>query len=388
MTQEIEHSPLGASGAARWMACGGSVELAKALSESPDEDYSVDPEWRKEGSAAHVAAAQCVAHGFDAWELGDRILEGVPATKLELECIQTYVDYCRKVAKEDDEVFVEHTIGEKVEDRPHPSFFGTVDFAVFNSERLHVVDFKYGAGIVVDVRRNKQCMYYAYGILRDIEREHGSIDPDFPVKITIVQPRTFEESPIKVWDTTAGEIFEWARDELLPKMRNPGNAYAAGEHCRFCPAKIACPLLKGMFAVAATANTKWLKDASHLTLGQEWLMIAPVKMYIKTVEEENFNRLNAGVEIPGVKLVQKKAHRVWKSGATEIFQKEFGDLAMTAPELKSPAEMSKLGKSADERVKEWAYIPTTGYTVAAASDDKPGIKMKTAQETFANVVQT
>lgn len=385
MTQDIGHSPLGASGAARWMACGGSIELAKEVAEY--DDYSVDPAYRVEGSAAHHVAAHCVAHGSDTWEISDRIYEGVHVDKLELECIQTYVDYCRQVAKEDDHVFIEHAIGEKEADRPHPAFYGTVDFAVFNAERLHIVDFKYGAGVVVDVKRNKQCMYYAYGILRDIEREHDQLDPDFPVKITIIQPRTFEDNPIKVWDTTAGEIFEWAREELLPKMRNPGTAFVAGEHCRFCPAKIACPLLKGMFQVAATVNTKWVKSANAVGLGQEWLQIAPVKMYIKALEEEAFNRLNAGVEVPGIKLVQKKAHRVWKSGATEVFQKEFGDLALTVPELKSPAEMAKLGKSADERVKEWAYVPTTGYTVAAASDDKPGIKMKTAQETFANVVQ-
>lgn len=385
MTEDIGHSPLGASGASRWMACGGSVELTKEMAEY--DDYSVDPQYRKEGSAAHPLAAQCLANGFDAWELGGREFEGVKASELELECIQTYVDYCREATKEDDEVFIEHAVGEKEEDRPHPSFYGTVDFAVFNAERLHIVDFKYGAGVVVQPKRNKQCMYYAYGILLDIERAHEKLDRDFPVKITIVQPRTFEENPVKIWDTTAGEIFDWAWEELLPKMRNPGIAFVAGEHCRFCPAKIACPLLKGMFQVAAAANTKFVKDMNSIGLGQEWMQITPVKMYIKAIEDEAFNRLNAGVDVVGVKLVQKKAHRVWKPGAEDVLVASFGDLAMTQPELKSPAEMAKLGDTAKEKVQEWAYTPTTGYTVAAADDAKPGIKMKTAQETFANVVQ-
>ncbi len=258
---------------------------------------------------------------------------------------------------------------------------------MFNSERLHIVDFKYGAGVIVPPKRNKQCMYYAYGILLDIERAHEALDRDFPVKITIVQPRTFEEDPIKIWDTTAGEIFDWAREELLPKMRDPGTALVAGEHCRFCPAKIACPLLKGMFQVAATINTKWVKEAHSVGLGQEWLQIAPVKMYIKAVEEEAYNRLNAGVDVTGVKLVNKKANRVWKPGAKEAIIKNFGDLAMTAPELKSPAQVAELGATASDMAKEWAYVPTTGYTVVAADDPKPGIKMKTAQETFASFTQ-
>lgn len=383
---EVAHSTLGASGASRWMACGGSVELTKTLAQH--DDYSVDPVYRVEGSAAHEAAARCVANGSDAWELGEETFEGVKASSLELECIQTYVDFCRSVAKEDDHVFIEHAIGEREENRPHPLFYGTVDFAAFNADRLHIVDFKYGAGVTVAPVNNKQCMYYAYGILLDIEREHTQLDRDFPVLITIVQPRTFEDNPIKNWTTTAGEIFEWAREYLLPKMNDPGTAYVAGEHCRFCPAKLICPLLKGMFQVAATVNTKWVKDANSIGLGQEWLQIAPVKMYIKALEEEVYNRLNAGAEVTGTKLVQKRAHRVWKDGALEVLTKTWGAQVLTVPELRSPSDVSKLGASASEAVKEWAYIPTTGYTVAAADDAKPGVKMKTAQETFAKFVQT
>jgi len=379
------HSYLGASGAYRWMNCGGSIELTKVLAEQ--EDYSVDPAYRVEGQAAHAAAALCLAKGLDAWELGDMEFEGFPASKLELECIQTFVDFCRSEMHEDDNIYIEHAIGEKVEDRPHPAFYGTVDFAAFNTKRLSVPDFKYGAGIMVGPERNAQTMYYAYGILRDMEKAHGPIADDFPVKLTIVQPRTFEEEPIKIWETTAGEIFEWAREELLPKMRAPGVAYAAGEHCRFCPAKIACPLLKGMFAVAATVNTTWVKDAHPLTLGQEWLQIAPVKMYLKALEEEVYNRLNAGIDVVGTKLVQKNAHRVWKDGALAVMTKEFGDLAMTQPELKSPSEVEKLGEGAKAQVNEWAYKPSSGFTVAAADNKKAGVKMKTAEETFAVFVK-
>lgn len=386
MSQETQHSPLGASGAYRWMNCGGSVELAKVM--ETFDDYEIEPEYRVEGSAAHDLAAACIEKECDAWEILDQEFQGVPIDKIDLPAVQTYVDYCHASTQEDDKVLYEHPIGEVEDDRPHPSFYGTVDYAAFNKERLHVIDFKYGAGILVEPTRNPQCMYYAYGILRDIERKYPDFDfSEYKVKITIVQPRTFEEKSEKIWDTNAQEIMDWAREELLPKMRNLGNAYVAGEHCRFCPAKLACPLLKGMFQIAATINKDWVKGAHPVGLGQEWLMTKPVKMYIKAIETEVYGRLMQGVNVEGTKLVQQKANRVWKDEALAVMLKKYGQLAMTEPELKSPAQVEELGSAAKADVAEYAFTPATGYTVDAATSSKAGIKMKTADETFASYVK-
>lgn len=384
---ELLHSHLGASSAHRWMECSGSVTLAKEM--EPADDYSDDPSYRSEGTAAHAVATECLLNGCDTWEVANEIFNGYIASVLDLDHIQTYVDHCRSVTKDADESWIEHSIGEKVEDRPHPAFFGTADYAVLSATDLNVVDFKYGAGVSVSPVENPQCLYYAYGVLLDIKRagEHR-LDPEFPVRISIVQPRVAGEASIRPWNTTVGAVFKWAREILLPKMfeAEKTTVFKAGDHCRFCPAKVACPLLKGMFAVASAVNTRWLKDANWYSLGQEYAMIGAVKKYIKAVEEETYNRLMAGRPVDGTKLVQQRANRVWKDGALETLDMIFGALAMTEPQFKSPAQLEALGEQAKEYVKEWAYIPQTGFTVALADDKRAEVKVDTPGETFAHFI--
>lgn len=370
------------------MECPGSVTLAKEM--APADDYVEAPEYRTHGTSAHAVATECLHNGCDTWELSEQAFEGHMASELDLDHIQSYVDYCRSITKEGDEFWIEHAIGQLVDQRPHPSFYGTVDYATLSPFLLHVIDFKYGAGVSISPINNPQCMYYAYGLILDIQRtaDHR-LDPQFPVRITIVQPRVPGEKTERVWDTTVEDILKWGREVLLPKMREADilDNFKAGDHCRFCPAKLACPLLKGMFAVAATIDTKWIKGADGASLGQEYALISAAKKYIKAVEEETYARLMTGWNGDGiVKLVQQKANRVWKDGAIDIMQMTFGDLAMTEPQLKSPAQLEALGEQAKEVVKEWAYSPNTGLTVALSADKRVGVKVETPANTFAHII--
>lgn len=386
------HSPLGASGTYRWMACTGSVALMAALSMVDDTDGGAEPAYRVEGSAAHEIAGLCLSTGTELWDQADKEFCGVPIARLDLPAIQTYLDLCRRLGATalTYRDWIEHGIGEKMVDRPHPYFFGTVDFAAINVARLVLVDFKYGAGVIVDAVENPQVMYYAWGIILELP----DLPDEFPVYIYICQPRAYGESPIKEWETTAGFIREWGRDVLIPAMKRAakqlevdadGGTFSAGEHCRFCPAKLACPLLQGMFSVAAKGNTAFLKDAPAPSLFQEWRQIAAVKKYIKAVEDETMNRLLSGADGgDAVKLVNKKANRVWKPEALEKLTEALGDQVWNEPMMKSPPEVEDLGQSAVLLVKEWAYTPQTGYTVALAESKAPKVKIENAASVYAN----
>ena len=67
MTDLPAHSPLGASGAERWMNCAGSVTLIKQLALREDMEPSDEADWTKEGLAAHDASAFALVEGLDAW---------------------------------------------------------------------------------------------------------------------------------------------------------------------------------------------------------------------------------------------------------------------------------------------------------------------------------
>ena len=61
MTSLPAHSPLGGSGAARWMACPGSVSMAEGIHDEEDDTFS------RPGSAAHCLAAYCILAQSEAW---------------------------------------------------------------------------------------------------------------------------------------------------------------------------------------------------------------------------------------------------------------------------------------------------------------------------------
>lgn len=386
------HSPLGASGAERWMNCPGSVELIRAL-QLPESD---DPSYRTEGTAAHdaVAKALCLAGQPDGWELigqkfGDKGKE-IACTEEMANAIQVYLDFTRPLMAVADQagtrVMIEYPISSPV----HENFYGTCDFAAIipgfehhGQENLVVVDFKYGVGIQVEVEDNAQLKYYAYGVLQ----EFPECDK---VTLVICQPRGFHaDGPVRQWETTAAEIRAWVDKELAPAMQRVefDHTLDPGKWCRFCPAKLACPVLSGLFKAAATANPAEIVNYSDESLARSYGYLEAVKFYTKALDAEVFARLQKGKTLPGTKLVHKVADRVWKPEAEALFKSRFPDQYLAPPKMRSPAEMEKLGPAAKELVKEYAYKPESGLTVAPESDKRGAVKVQQASEVFAGVVK-
>ena len=372
------HSPLGASGAERWMNCPGSVALLQHIG----EDLSDEPDYRREGTAMHEAAAHALeqGEGLDAWELVGMEFNGIAMTPELCDPIQTYLDYCRSFQGTR---FVEYPISSQV----HRQFYGTLDFGCIGTT-IEIVDLKGGQGVMVEIEDNPQLKYYAFGLIDGLERHNGDrFAHDRAVGLTIVQPRGHHiDGPVRRWQTTVGEIKEWVHGTLVPAMRATeyDHSLDVGEWCRFCPAKLVCPMLTGLFQAACLANAEHVSEMSDEMVGLNFQKAAGVKHYLKALETEAYNRAMRGRTIPGGKLVHKRANRVWKEGAAEMFMKRFGDDAMTAPEFKSPAEMEKV-PAAKALVKEHAYTPTSGLTFVLESHSGQAVKVDPPAERFASV---
>src|SRR5690606_12449941 len=91
-----DHSPLGASGAERWMNCPGSVALLNHLELPPSDD----PDIRVEDSATHEAAADILKLNLESWEVVGAKYEGVEITADMAEAVNTYVEECRRIIRE------------------------------------------------------------------------------------------------------------------------------------------------------------------------------------------------------------------------------------------------------------------------------------------------
>ncbi len=376
-TTRAPHSPLGASGAERWMNCPGSVTLLQALGE---EDTSDEPDYRREGVAMHEAAAHALTKEIDAWELVGMEFNATPMTPELCDPLQIYLDYCRNLGGVR---YIEYGISSPV----HPNFYGTLDFGSLHEDKIEIVDLKGGQGVMVEIENNPQVKYYAFGLIDGFERRKNLVLPDdMPAGLAIVQPRGFHaDGPVRRWETTVGEIKAWVHGELVPAMRATefDGTLQVGEWCRFCPAKLVCPMLTSLFQAACLAKIDHLPDTSDEALGRNFTLAAGVKHYLKALETEAYNRAMRGHTIPGGKLVHKRANRVWKEGAVGMFKERFGDDAMTAPEFKSPAEMEKV-PAAKDLVKEFAFTPTSGLTFVLETATGQAVQVTAPAERFAN----
>lgn len=365
----------------RWLNCPGSVNLIKSL---PKRDEGADPEYRVDGTAAHEAAAYCLMGSCpEPWELiGDKF--GDPKVELDTDmanAIQVFVDECSELSKGAITTYVEAHL----KDPDHDWCYGTVDFAAVFPGLIRMRDYKHGQGIVVITRDNPQMLYYAYLLLL--------LHPDVrQIEMRIVQPRVFHE-PEEPWIVSAEYVMEWAEKTMIPAAlrTETDNTLCSGEHCRFCDAKesLACPVLKKETAEVMDLDPTTIIGMTDEDLLAMWPKIDTVKMHLKAIGDEAMRRLMAGgmKENTVVKLVHKKANRVWKPEAIPLFKERFGDKTMNPPEFKSPAEMEKIDATAKKLVHEYAYTPQSGYTLAPADDKRAGVMVKTATETFAAVLE-
>lgn len=407
-----EHSNKGASGAERWMNCSGSSALITAMEIEEETD---SPDYREDGVAMHEAAAHLLMTAGDAWEIAGETFNNREITPAMADAVQVYLDRVRaslgKIGPgyaHGHQFFVEAKLAAP---DIHEAMFGSVDFgaivppeiaaAIVTTDDpavtwekgfLDVTDLKGGEGIEVDAEDNPQMKYYAFML---IHTKFPDLDDDFPVRLTIVQPRCFSyEGPVRDWWTTVGEIKAWVVRDLLPAMNSTDDNLEAGGWCRFCPAKLVCPLLTGLFNAAANYDPKAVVNINSEALGLAYNKIEAVKFYLKALEDTVFARLKSGTKVPHTKLVNKKAHRIFKDTVTvKVEEKEvevdlpqylvkmFGDAAYQDRKLKSPAEFEAV-QGGKEFVKQYAYMPVTGLTVAREDDRRTGITVATASERF------
>lgn len=365
------HARLSASGAERFMECPGSVALTPYV----DNESS---EYADEGTRAHALGERCLREEVDAWMLVGEEIDGVEIDPDTAEHVQVYVDYIREQSVEGAVVLLEHSF---TDPELGTDFGGTSDAVVYSTTKasdgtivggfVHIIDYKHGIGIPVEIQGNLQLRYYAYGVLRSLGISAGA---DVIIKMTIVQPRAeHRDGPIRSEEVTAREILRWGEEELLPAMRRVNeepDTFLIGSHCRFCPAKLICPKMKEIEMEAASEDLTLLEGLTDTSLSERFERLSALTMFIKAVKDECYKRAMAGAPVPGTKLILGRSSRVLKEGAEDTAIEIFGEDAFTEPALKSPAQLEKLpgGKTF---TAEWAYKQPGNPTLVPS--DAPGV---------------
>ncbi len=369
-----KHSHIGGSGAKRIIACPGSLRLYRELG---DEIAKRDEasEYAREGSMLHYVMEQ----GYnDAYALiGSEDLGGFGVAYTEehyrtkvapaWQAFNEYVSMLGEPLAFEQEVRVHGT-------SIHSDAFGTADLIGRHSNVLTVLDWKFGDGVMVDVKDNEQGLFYAACALDTPEVQDFTRGVKF-VDIVIVQPMRDSD---EIWDShrlTVDEVHEFA-DRMRHAIKQSTvipTPYALGDHCRWCKAKLDCP-----------AQRRGIEEVSRRTgnedLGKLLVACERAEDFIKEVREEAFRRLTAGERVHGWKLVPKRAQRKWLDAEVamatlrRVYKLKPSELLVS--ELVSPAQAEKLVKAKQKDPKDIAALVTavsSGNTLAPDSDPRPAV---------------
>lgn len=302
------HALLSASGAHRWMTCPGSARFEEQF----DEETS---EYAEEGRLAHALAEQQLRYlqgeiSTRAYNKKLRELQQDPLyTPAMGEHIEQYVALVQERVAEactrckDPIVMLEQQLDFS---QWVPDGFGTGDVVIIADGILEIIDLKYGQGVPVSADNNPQLRLYGLGAYATFSCLY---DIDF-VRMTICQPRldslSSEELP-------AGELLAWAENEVKPKAelayRGEGG-FAAGEHCRFCRARVMCRARAEYNLELARHEFRKPERLSHNEIAEILGRIDMLQAWAKDVSDYALTQArDHGIRFPGWKLVEGRSNR-------------------------------------------------------------------------------
>ena len=372
-----KHAVLSASSSHRWLNCNPSARLEQEF-----EDH--ETEAAEEGTAAHALAEHKLRKSL-------KMRSRKPVSKYNSDEMDTYTDgYVEFVlealeeAKQlcsDPKVLIE----QKLDFSCYvPDGFGTGDCLIVADRLLHIIDLKYGQGVLVDAVENPQMMLYALGALRLFDCLYNITE----VSMTIYQPR---RENVSTWTIGVEKLNDWAEQTLKPKaelaFKGEGE-YSPGAWCQFCKAAVKCRAraeAKLQLAKYEFAKPPLLTDAEiGDILGKLDDLTKWANEIIAYAQEA---AVSHGKQWPGYKLVESRTNRKYtdedavieaarSAGYTDIFKKSLIPIT----------EMEKLmGKKTFAEVLGSLVIKPQGKpTLVPASDKRPAITTTGAKQDFSD----
>lgn len=374
------------SAAERWMNCTASVRLIESLPQS-EQPVSLAA---AEGTVAHQIAEyalsganpECVGTEYNV--SGHRVMY----TPEMADAVASYIKHCK--ALRDKALWGGAEMRLERLKRIDPEIEGTADFVAVVDNVLHVVDFKYGAGVYVDETDNKQLKLYALGAL--MEANHSGLSPT-TVVVTVIQPRYEGAEPVRAEVFPALALMDFAADvqEAAATTRKSKAPFRAGPWCKktFCPAAAHCPELEKQQAMVVS---KQFDPVSLLPsqMGRALEACELAEQRIKAIREAAYAAATAGHEVPGYKLVDKRPTRRWTEDEVAVANwilKEF-DVDPFEYRLRSPASIEKELKGQAKKnfkASDKVAAVSSGATLVKGTDPRKPVSKVVKAEEFAKI---
>lgn len=374
------HAILSPSSAHRWLNCTRSAKLELEFSDKETAAAA-------EGTAAHALCEYKIKKALK--QRSRRPLSQYDNDEME-DLTDAYRDYViEQLTQErhicpDAQVFIET----RLDLTPYvPGSYGTCDCLIVSDKKLHIIDFKYGQGVLVEAEKNPQMMLYSLGAL-DIY--YGLYDFQ-EVEMTIFQPR---RENVSTWSESVDGLRKWAEEELKPKAEladaGEGDFYS-GDWCQFCKAAIKCraraqaklELAKKEFSLPPLLTDEEIEDIlpklSDLT---KWAN--DILAYATDAA------LSHGKLWKGFKVVEGRSVRKYSNEDAVIkAAKEAGYTDIFKTSLITLTEMEKLmgKKNFKETLGELVIKPQGKPTLVPVTDKRPAITGNDAKSDFNKIME-
>lgn len=372
-----KHALLSASSAHRWLHCPPSAKLTAGVTETPSEAAL-------QGTAAHALAEHKLRRALK--QQSKR-----PVSKYEDDEMNTHTDDYVSYVLEQYEQAKQVTSGAVIYIEQHldfsnvvPGGFGTGDCLIVADGMLHVIDLKYGLGVLVEAEWNPQMMLYAIGALAlfdalyDIEQ----------VALTIFQPR---RENVSTWTISVTELNKWAEHTLKPAAelaaKGEGEFYA-GAWCQFCRIASTCRaraetnLELAKFEFAPPAELSPAEVAKVLT------QIPELTRWASDVQDYALSQALSGEQYEGFKLVAGRSIRKYTDEtAVAEAAKAAGYRDIYKRSLLTITAMEKLmgKKQFSEILGDLVVKPDGKPTLVPVTDKRPELQISTAADDFTNI---
>lgn len=318
------------SSAERWLNCHAAPIREAAYKATSSEAAD-------EGTAAHQVASAALAQRLPVKHFAGQVVNGFEVTGEMVDAVQSYIDHVLALnASWRFPTLIEHEV---------PLSFmpnnGTLDAAVLEPAAMHVIDFKYGRGVVVNATNNAQLMTYAQGMLDHWENLLPDDLTDVPIYLHIVQPRA--RSKPDTWRVDWQDLMchETRIVRAIKAIRGPTPAYAPGAHCRFCAARRDCEALQG-FALRTVQEPP---SADLRALGDQLRAVETVQIWAKAIKDAALSTALEGAPPYGFKLVKGDGHRAWRDSAEAVKHAKRKRLHVDTYAPREPASVAQLEKA-------------------------------------------
>lgn len=299
------HALLSASSSKQWLNCPPSAKQC-ATQEDRASPYA------QQGTDAHELCEYKVLTrvcGKAAWDPTENL------DYFDTEMDYSTDEYCNYVLEQFEEakklckdpiVLVEQKLDFS---RWVPEGFGTGDCLIVADDVLHIIDFKYGLGVLVDCENNSQMMCYGLGAL-DI---YDGIYDIKVVKMTIFQPR---RDNISTFTMAKDELLNWADTVLAPtaKLAYEGKGeYKAGDHCTFCKVKATCRKRAEYNLELAKYDFEMPTNLEDTEIAAILPRVNDLVSWVNDIKEYALQRALSGTKYDGYKVVEGKSNRRYVS---------------------------------------------------------------------------